>query len=123
MRQDNPPVARTELDMTYMTNRVNHNTMMNSGMMMDDDMEGSSTGESTRDKGRGSYKCGRCGVPKKGHVCPYQPKLKRRPDEPTPDTRNAAIQVEMDEVSEAASCLMASVFPHFSPKPSPVLSL
>lgn len=22
--------------------------------------------------GRGSYKCGRCGVPKKGHVCPHQ---------------------------------------------------
>jgi hypothetical protein len=40
-----------------------------------------------------------CGVPKKGHVCPYQPKLKRRPDEPPPELRNAAIQVEMDEVS------------------------
>ena len=67
--------------------------------LMDDEMEGSSTGGSTKDKGRGSYKCGRCGVPKKGHVCPYQPKLKRRPDEPMPETRNAAIQVEMDEVS------------------------
>ena len=29
---------------------------------------------------RGSYKCGRCGEPIKGHVCPYQPKVKRRPD-------------------------------------------
>lgn len=38
-----------------------------------------------------------CGVPKKGHVCPYQPKLKRRPDEPPPETRSAAVQVEMDE--------------------------
>jgi len=38
-----------------------------------------------------------CGVPKKGHVCPYQPKLKRRPDEPPPQTRTAAVQVEMDE--------------------------
>lgn len=38
-----------------------------------------------------------CGVPKKGHVCPYQPKLKRRPDEPPPITRCAAVQVEMDE--------------------------
>jgi hypothetical protein len=38
-----------------------------------------------------------CGVPKKGHVCPYQPKLKRRPDEPLPQTRSAAVQVEMDE--------------------------
>lgn len=49
------------------------------------------------EKGRGSYRCGRCGVPKKGHICPYQPKLKRRPDEAPPETRSAAIQVEMDE--------------------------
>jgi hypothetical protein len=41
--------------------------------------------------------CFQCGVPKKGHVCPYQPKLKRRPDEPPPQTRSAAVQVEMDE--------------------------
>ena len=39
-----------------------------------------------------------CGVPKKGHVCPYQPKVKRRPDEPPVETRNAAVQVELDEV-------------------------
>jgi hypothetical protein len=38
-----------------------------------------------------------CGVPKKGHVCPYQPKLTRRPGEPLPEMRGAAIQVEMDE--------------------------
>lgn len=30
-------------------------------------------------------------------MCPYQPKLKRRPDDPPPETRNAAVQVEMDE--------------------------
>lgn len=36
-------------------------------------------------------------MPKKGHVCPYQPKLKRKPDEPAPETRCAAVQVEMDE--------------------------
>ncbi|GKZ01107.1 hypothetical protein MPSEU_001062200 [Mayamaea pseudoterrestris] len=89
MRHD-APYGRPELDMSYMTSR-------SVGGIMDDEMEGSSTGGSTKDKGRGSYKCGRCGVPKKGHVCPYQPKLKRRPDEPTPETRNAAIQVEMDE--------------------------
>jgi hypothetical protein len=41
----------------------------------------------------------KCGVPKKGHVCPYQPKLTRRPGEPLPEMRSAAIQVEMDEVS------------------------
>mmetsp|Transcript_15515 Transcript_15515/g.29267 ORF Transcript_15515/g.29267 Transcript_15515/m.29267 type:complete len:456 (+) Transcript_15515:148-1515(+) len=50
-----------------------------------------------RDKGRGNYRCGKCGVPKKGHVCPYQPKLKRRSDEPPPEMRNIATQVEMDE--------------------------
>ena len=51
------------------------------------------------DKGRGSYKCGRCGVPKKGHVCPYQPKVKRRPDDPVPEMKCVSTQVEMDEVS------------------------
>ncbi|CAJ1969642.1 unnamed protein product [Cylindrotheca closterium] len=68
------------------------------GVGPDDD--GNSTGAGTRDskdKGRGSYKCGRCGVPKKGHICPYQPKLSRRPGEPLPEMRSAAIQVEMDE--------------------------
>jgi hypothetical protein len=30
-------------------------------------------------------------------VCPYQPKLTRRPGEPLPEMRSAAIQVEMDE--------------------------
>lgn len=30
-------------------------------------------------------------------MCPYQPKLKRRPDQPPPQTRHAAVQVEMDE--------------------------
>jgi hypothetical protein len=49
------------------------------------------------DKGRGSYKCGRCGVPKKGHVCPYQPKVKRRPEEPIPEMKCVSTQVEMDE--------------------------
>lgn len=57
----------------------------------------SSAADSNKEKGRGSYKCGRCGVPKKGHVCPYQPKLKRRAGEPPPETRNAAVQVEIDE--------------------------
>jgi len=49
-------------------------------------------------KGRGKYVCGKCGAPKKGHVCPYQPKLKRRADEPPPEMKNAAVQVEMDEL-------------------------
>merc|ERR1719223_1192179 len=50
-----------------------------------------------KEKGRGSYRCGKCGVPKKGHICPYQPKIKRGPDEPAPELKNAATQVEMDE--------------------------
>ena len=62
------------------------------------DEEGSQSSERSKDKGRGSYKCGRCGAPKKGHVCPYQPKLSRRVGEPLPEMRSAAIQVEMDEV-------------------------
>ena len=49
------------------------------------------------DKGRGSYKCGRCGVPKKGHICPYQPKLKRNPNDPAPEMKCVSTQVEMDE--------------------------
>jgi len=53
--------------------------------------------ESGKDKARGSYRCGKCGAPKKGHICPYQPKLKRRPDEPPPEMKNASTQVEMDE--------------------------
>lgn len=51
------------------------------------------------EKGRGMYKCGRCGVPKKGHVCPYQPKVKRGPEEPVPEMKCVSTQVEMDEVS------------------------
>jgi len=49
------------------------------------------------DKGRGSYKCGRCGVPKKGHICPYQPKVKRKSDDPAPEMKCVSTQVEMDE--------------------------
>jgi len=50
-----------------------------------------------RDRGRGSYRCGRCGAPKKGHVCPYQSIVKRRSDEATPQLKNASVQAEMDE--------------------------
>lgn len=57
-----------------------------------------------------------CGAPKKGHVCPYQPKLKRRPEEPPPVLRNAAVQVEMDEVRDAPDtvslALCYSIVPH-----------
>ena len=39
---------------------------------------------------------GRCGLPKKGHVCAYQPRLRRRDGEATTEALNAAVQVEMD---------------------------
>jgi len=71
------------------------------GQALDDDGNSSVAtgggGSTSKEKGRGSYKCGRCGVPKKGHVCPYQPKLTRKVGEPLPERRSAAIQVEMDE--------------------------
>lgn len=61
-----------------------------------------------------------CGVPKKGHICPYQPKLKRRPDEPPPVLRNAAIQVEMDEVISASHysiICVSKLYPLTTPPP------
>ena len=39
------------------------------------------------------------GTPKKGHVCPYQPKVKRRPEDQMPEMKCVSTQVEMDEVS------------------------
>lgn len=29
-------------------------------------------------KNRGNYRCSKCNLPKKGHVCPYQPRFRRR---------------------------------------------
>jgi len=61
-------------------------------MMQMEDMD-----DGGKDKGRGSYKCGKCGVPKKGHICPYQPKVQRHPEDPPPEMCTASTQVEMDE--------------------------
>ena len=86
----------------------------------EDDEAGDNDG---KERVRGGYKCSKCGLPKKGHVCVYQPKLRRRanlngevmngirsgngdvgggaggeftdPDEPF-STANAAVQVELD---------------------------
>jgi len=44
---------------------------------------------------RGGYKCGYCNVPKKGHVCPYLPRLKRDPNV-TIETKDVSCQAEMD---------------------------
>ena len=40
--------------------------------------------------------CSKCGLPKKGHVCEYQPRLRLRTGETSTNTFNAAVQVEMD---------------------------
>lgn len=47
-------------------------------------------------RSRGNYKCSKCGLPKKGHVCAYQPKIKRRDETVPADTQNASAQVELD---------------------------
>mmetsp|Transcript_5481 Transcript_5481/g.10974 ORF Transcript_5481/g.10974 Transcript_5481/m.10974 type:complete len:202 (-) Transcript_5481:99-704(-) len=47
--------------------------------------------------GRGNYKCGRCGVPKKGHKCPYKPKRKKDPNEMPPETKTIATQCDIGE--------------------------
>uniref|UniRef100_A0A7S3XM67 Uncharacterized protein n=1 Tax=Heterosigma akashiwo TaxID=2829 RepID=A0A7S3XM67_HETAK len=49
-----------------------------------------------KQKKRGDYRCSRCGVPKKGHVCPYQIRFKKR-DQTQVSTQDAACQVELDE--------------------------
>ena len=49
------------------------------------------------DKERGSYNCSHCGVPKKGHVCPYQPKnksKKRKKKKPPKRTHHDLIHIQ-----------------------------
>lgn len=36
-------------------------------------------------------------MPKKGHICPYQPKVQRHPEDPPPEMCTISTQVEMDE--------------------------
>jgi hypothetical protein len=45
---------------------------------------------------RGNYKCSRCGEPKKGHTCAYQPMRSKLIEGPAPDTADAEVQVEVD---------------------------
>lgn len=47
-------------------------------------------------KNRGNYRCSRCNLPKKGHVCPFQPRLKRK-DLPEGSFKDAMVQVELDK--------------------------
>ena len=49
--------------------------------------------------GRGSYRCGRCGALMRGYVGPYQPRVRRRPEDPVPEMKCVSTQVEMDKVS------------------------
>ena len=56
-----------------------------------------------RRRNRTNYRCSKCGQPKRGHVCPYQPRVVKDPTAPAVPTRNAAVQVEMDERLAAAS--------------------
>ena len=56
-----------------------------------------SSPEKSKAEGRGNYRCGRCGVPKKGHKCPYQPKLKRKPGEAKIECKDMDCQCEIGE--------------------------
>jgi hypothetical protein len=56
-----------------------------------------SGGGAADDGSRGGYKCSKCGMPKKGHVCAYQPRLRlKEGDEAAKETRSVGCQVEMD---------------------------
>jgi hypothetical protein len=46
-------------------------------------------------KNRGNYRCGRCNLPKKGHVCPFQPVLKPR-DRAQANSVDVEVQAELD---------------------------
>ena len=45
---------------------------------------------------RGNYRCSKCGEPKKGHVCAYQPMRQRSTTGPKPTLLAKETQVEMD---------------------------
>mmetsp|Transcript_2201 Transcript_2201/g.6518 ORF Transcript_2201/g.6518 Transcript_2201/m.6518 type:complete len:119 (-) Transcript_2201:64-420(-) len=49
-----------------------------------------------RRRNRTNYRCSKCGQPKRGHVCPYQPRILKQEGEAV-ETRTIAIQVEIDE--------------------------
>jgi len=48
-------------------------------------------------KSRGNYRCKRCGQPKKGHMCPFEPHFRKRDNEKgEADAFDVEIQVELD---------------------------
>ena len=48
-------------------------------------------------RNRTNYRCSKCGQPKRGHVCPYQPRVLRADGQDAPDMKHAATQAEFDE--------------------------
>jgi len=44
----------------------------------------------------GGYKCSKCGLPKKGHVCAYQPRLRLKEEDEPKEVRSVGCQAEMD---------------------------
>lgn len=58
--------------------------------------EASPGGGGPDDGSRGGYKCSKCGLPKKGHVCAYQPRLRLKEEDEAKETRSVGCQVEMD---------------------------
>ena len=54
------------------------------------------TTAASRRRNRSNYRCSKCGQPKRGHVCPYQPRIVRAEGEHAPDTRTIGCQVEID---------------------------
>mmetsp|Transcript_6864 Transcript_6864/g.15743 ORF Transcript_6864/g.15743 Transcript_6864/m.15743 type:complete len:160 (-) Transcript_6864:210-689(-) len=62
---------------------------VNGGMEHADDQDKSNSA-------RGGYKCSKCGLPKKGHICAYQPRLKRRDEEESKEKADMSTQVELD---------------------------
>lgn len=55
------------------------------------------TSSASRRRNRTNYRCSKCGQPKRGHVCPYQPRVLRADGERPPDMKTVATQVEIDE--------------------------
>mmetsp|Transcript_10693 Transcript_10693/g.11122 ORF Transcript_10693/g.11122 Transcript_10693/m.11122 type:complete len:125 (+) Transcript_10693:46-420(+) len=46
-------------------------------------------------KNRGNYRCSKCGEPKKGHVCKFQPRYRRK-ELSEADICHKEVQVELD---------------------------
>lgn len=55
-----------------------------------------SQGSGSRRRNRTNYRCSKCGQPKRGHICPYQPRVIRNDGEAPPETRTTGVQVEID---------------------------